>query len=177
MKRNGFTFIELLLVIICIAVLVTGAGFSFKRAKTSHMADTFAQEVVILKTAIETYYESRGTLPELEGKLSSFASLKSFWKPFNPDFSNVLSNTCWYGNISSELDNVYLQLYRYEIQDGKRTGVATPVNFSEAEIKALQRKMESICKFDKQSSEEYVCYIFQEPVLSTTSQPPSNPLE
>lgn len=170
MKRKGFTFIELLLVVICIGVLVTGAGFSFKRAKASHMADTFVQELVILKTAIETYYELRGTLPECEGRLSSFTVLKNFWKPFNPDVSNSLSDTCWYGNISPNLNDVYLQLYRYEIQGSKRTNNTKPVIFSEAEVSALQKKMESICKFDKLNSGEYVCYIFQEPTLSTSSQ-------
>ena len=44
------------------------------------------------KTAIETYYETRGTLPSYNGKLSSFDKLKNFWKPFNPDASNVLPN-------------------------------------------------------------------------------------
>ena len=183
MKHKGFTFIELLLVILCIAVLVTGAGFSFKRAKTSHMADTFAQEVVILKTAIETYYESRGTLPQPDSaneglaKLSSYEKLKNFWKPFNPDASNVLANTCWYGNISEDLNTVYLQLYRYEIQDGKRTNVTTPVVFSDAEIVALQKKMESVCKFDKLPSGEYVCYIFQDFISSAADQPPTTPPE
>ena len=79
MKHKGFTFIELLLVIICIAILVTGTGFFFKRAKISHMANTFVQELVILKTAIETYYESHGTLPTCSGRLSSFDKLK---KPY-----------------------------------------------------------------------------------------------
>lgn len=178
MKHKGFTFIELLLVVICIAVLVTGAGFSFKRAKTSHMADTFVQELVILKTAIETYYESHGSLPELGNvKLSSCEKLKKLWKPFNPDASNVLADTCWYGNISAELNDVYLQLYRYEIQDEKRTGNTTLVVFSEAEVKVLQKKMESICKFDKLPSGEYACYIFQEPIPVTTSQPSVDPLK
>ncbi len=177
MKRKGFTFIELLLVIICIAVLVTGAGFSFKRAKIAHMADTFVQEVVILKTAIETYYELRGTLPESSGKLSSFEKLKNFWKPFNPDFSNIFPNAYWYGNISAKLNHVYLQLYHYKIKDGKQTNIPTPVEFSSAEIKVLQEKMESICKFDKLSSGECVCYIFEEPITSTTSQRPSDLLK
>ncbi len=169
MKHKGFTFIELLLVIICIAVLVTGAGFSFKRAKTSHMADTFVQELVILKTAIETYYESRGSLPETgKIRLSSCEILKPFWKPFNSDASNVLADTCWYGNISADLNEVYLQLYRYEIQDSKRTNNTKLVIFSESEVKVLQKKMESICKFDK---EQNACYIFQEPISVTTSQP------
>ena len=165
MKHKGFTFIELLLVVICIAVLVTGAGFSFKRAKTSHMADTFVQELVILKTAIETYYEAHGSLPELgKVKLSSCEILKPFWKPFNPDASNVLADACWYGNISPDLNKVYLQLYRYEIQNKKRTSRTNLVVFSEAEMKGLQKKMESICKFEKLSSGDYVCYIFQEPI-------------
>ena len=175
MKRNGFTFIELLLVVLCIAILVTGAGFSFKRAKTSHMSDTFVQELVILKTAIETYYETYGTLPNASGKLASFVELKNFWKPFNPDASNVFPDACWYGNISSNLDEVYLQLYRYATKDS-----AKPVVFSVAEVKALQKKMESICKFkkmEKLNSETYVCYIFQEPIIATTEQTPTKPSE
>lgn len=162
MKYKGFTFIELLLVIICIAVLVTGAGFSFKRAKISHMADTFVQEVVILKTAIETYYETRGTLPSYNGKLSSFDKLKNFWKPFNPDASNVLPNTCWCGSFSTTLENVYLQLHRYTLNNGKRTDTTAPFTFSEAEVAVLTGKMESICKFSKlKNTQNYVCYIFQ----------------
>lgn len=182
MKHKGFTFIELLLVIICIAVLVTGAGFSFKRAKISHMADTFVQEVVILKTAIETYYESRGTLPQPDegqniGKLSSCGKLKNLWKPFNPDASNILANTCWYGNISANLNDVYLQLYRYEIKDSKRTDTVKPVIFSDTEIVALQKKMESVCKFDKLPSGEYGCYIFQDPIPFAADQSSSKSLE
>ena len=173
MKPKGFTFIELLLVIICIAVLVTGAGFSFKRAKISHMADTFVQELVILKTAIGTYYESHGTFlkPDSEEtpKLSTYGKLKNLWKPFNPDASKVLADTCWCGNIAGGLDEVYLQLHRYEFNNGQRTNKTTPVEFSPAEIKVLQKKMESVCKVEKLSSGGYACYLFLEPDMSASS--------
>lgn len=160
MKRNGFTFIELLLVIICIGVLVSGAGFSFKRAKISHLADTFVQELIILKTAIETYYESFGSLPEVSGKLSSFNALKNFWKPFNPDVSNIFPDAYWCGVISNELDKVYLQLYRSSTD---KTAV-----FSDAEVAALKKKMDSVCVFT-QNAGNYKCYIFQEPNSKSNS--------
>lgn len=157
MKNKAFTFIELLLVIICIGILVTGAGFSFKHAKASHMADTLIQEIVILRTAIGTYYESRGTLPELSGKLSTFEEVKAFWKPFNPDSSNVLPNTYWRGKFSADLDQVELQLYQYVITNGKRVNSGTPVVFSQVELNALQKKIASICKFKNS-----IFYIFKE---------------
>lgn len=161
MKR-GFTFIELLLVLICISILTCTVGFNYNRVRDSHLADTFLHEVTILRNALQGYWEVHRTFPPGVSELtdltdSQFDAIALFWRPFHPDNSNVAKDSRWCCLLNStDLTQVELQL--------QRDGACFPL--SEQQIEKIQKKCSTSFSFEVDSTGHH-CYIFKAPPEET----------
>ena len=106
MKRNAFTFLEILIVLIIVGALTIISLGGFKYTRDTHQVDSLIQELTLLRTAILSYKEMHGSLPQIEeSALSSdnFNALKPFWYPFKPENSKILEDGEWWGKIGDEM--------------------------------------------------------------------------
>lgn len=156
MKR-GFTFIELLLVLICISILTCIVGYNYSHVRDSHLADTFLHEVTILKSALQGYWEVHRTFPDISELTdltdSQFEAIAPFWYPFHPNNSNVAKDSRWCCLLSgTDLTQVELQL--------QRNDVCFPL--SAQQIEKIQEKCNDSFSFEVDSTGHH-CYIFKAP--------------
>ena len=113
MQKNGFTFTEILIVLVLVGTLAGLGVNGFKHARAAHRIDSLLQELTLLRTAILSYKETYGCLPKItEGELSSssFNVLKPFWYPFHPENSKVIKGGKWHGQINSNPNDSFLYL-------------------------------------------------------------------
>ena len=146
MRRKAFTFIEILLVLIVVGVLTSLSLSGFKRSRDAHRVDSLLQELSILRTAILSYREVYGNLPEIEeSALSSnnFNSLKPFWNPFHPESSKVLEGGCWWGKIGANAEDTFLAI--------KQCGQYFPF-----EVDLLEKKIQGLCCYDATGAYFYI---------------------
>lgn len=135
MKKSGFTFIEMLLVIIVVGTLAALSLGGFKYARDSHRVDSLIQELTLLRTAILSYKEAHGSLPEIaEADLSSdaFNALKPFWYPFHPENSKVIEGGRWVGKFESGAMNTFLALKKGN-------------EYVDFDFELLKKKMQKLC--------------------------------
>ncbi len=146
---NGFSFIELCLVLFCVCILTSSCVFSIRYVQKSHRAEVFAQELLLLRNALATYKEMYGTMPTIaEGKLSSsaFEKLQPYWYPFNPDHSSL--DGYWSGVSSSTLNNIYL-IWKSNKSD------SAAIDFA-----LVNKKISKMFVINETTGK---CYIFKEP--------------
>ena len=113
MGRKGFTFIEILVVVVIVGSLTSLGIKGFKHSRDSHQVDSLLQELTLLRTSILAYKEMHGKLPEIEfSELSSanFDALKPFWHPFNPGSSKIVKGGKWLGEIGADENTTYIVL-------------------------------------------------------------------
>ena len=114
---------------------ILGLG-GFKHTRDAHQVDSLIQELTLLRTAILSYKEMHGSLPQIEeSALSSdnFNALKSFWYPFKPENSKILEDGEWWGKIG---DN------KYEIRIFLKKG-NDKIAFN---MDLLKKKMQKLCR-------------------------------
>ena len=109
MKKNAFTFIEILVVLFIVGTLTILGLSGFKHSRDSHRVDSLLQELSLLRTAILSYKEVHGHLPPIELSAlacDNFNALKPFWYPFKPENSKILEGGAWWGMLCGDLSFV-----------------------------------------------------------------------
>lgn len=62
-KRSGFTVVELLIIIVVIAMLVTIAAVSYRNTQATAADKKRIADAMVLKSAVEEYYADNGAYP------------------------------------------------------------------------------------------------------------------
>lgn len=62
-KRNGFTLVELIIVIVVIGILLTLGGLAWQESRNNAKISSQKTNVLTLKRAIERYYADHGEYP------------------------------------------------------------------------------------------------------------------
>lgn len=135
MRGKAFTFIEMLLVLIVVGMLTVLSLDGFRYARDSHRVDSLIQELTLLRTAIMSYREMHGKLPEIEeSELSSdnFNALKHFWYPFRPENSKIIEGGVWWGKITADAETSFL-------------AVKKGCDYVSFDMDILQKKMQKLC--------------------------------
>ena len=116
--KKAFTLLEITVVLFIVSAITIGFIQNFVKAQRSHKTNTLLQEMMILRNGFLAYYESKGSFPEIAlASLSddSFADIKPYWYPFNPEASKVVEHkTSWSGSTSTTVANTYLRLVSSE---------------------------------------------------------------
>lgn len=152
--KKAFTLLEITVVLFIVSAIAIGFIRNFREAQRSHRTNTLLQEMMILRNAFLSYYESKGNLPNIAlASLSddSFADLKPYWYPFNPTASKVIERkTSWFGSTSTTETDTYLRLISSE-----------KLNLLQAEIMAMAH---NLCKIvlapDGKSCDFYIFKAF-----------------
>ena len=146
MKKSAFTILELLIVLFIVGMLTISGLSGFKHSRDSHRVDSLLQELAVLRTAILSYKEMHGKLPEIaESALTSdsFSTLKNFWYPFKPGNSKILEGGSWWGKIDANDANTFLAVKK----DGEY------VSF---EVSILEKKYQNFCCYDATGTYFYI---------------------
>lgn len=128
----------MLLVIIVVGILTALSLGGFKYTQDSHRVDSLIQELTLLRTAILSYKEVHGNLPEIaEADLSSntFDTLRPFWYPFRPENSKILEGGKWWGKFDGDEETSFLAV--------KKDGA-----YVAFDIKLLRKKLQGLCYVD-----------------------------
>ena len=146
MRKNAFTFIEILLVLILVGVLTSLGLGGFKHSRDAHRVDSLLQELAVLRTAIISYKEMHGKLPHiLESELTSanFNALKNFWYPFKPGNSKILEGGSWWGKIDANDANTFLAVKR-------------DCQYFSFDVDILEKKIQGFCCYDVTGTYFYI---------------------
>lgn len=88
--KRGFTLVELSIVVILIGIAGAIAAASYRRAKLQHRADTFIQEMMSVRSAVMSYWETYRKWPWTTNKdavlsHADFNALRPFLGTFKPN--------------------------------------------------------------------------------------------
>lgn len=160
-KAQAFTFVEILIAVICVGMIVSMGGLSFKKAREAHQVDTFVQELLLLRSAFLGYYEMHQCMPKYLTHVSlehePFRDIKPFWYPFHSNSSQVVKNGQWWGGFEgNDLDKVYIYL--------RTEGGSKFVRFTTAQMNAIRNKINNAFLIsERQGAGIPFCYIFKKP--------------
>ena len=146
MKKNGFTFLEMLVVLFIVGMLTILTLGGFKHTRAAHRVDSCLQELTLLRTAILSYKEVHGNLPEIEtSALSSdnFNALKPFWYPFHPENSKIIEGSSWWGKIGSDSATSFLAVKQGD-------------DYVSFDAELLAKKMQGLCRVDNTGTYFYI---------------------
>ena len=146
MKKNAFTLIEILFVLIIIGSLSSWGVNSFRRARNDHRIDSLLQELTVLRTAILSYKEMYGSLPIVEESAlssDSFNALRHFWYPFRPENSKIFEGGSWWGKLGANAENTFL-------------AVKKDCQYFHFEVDVLKSKNTGFCCFDDTGTYFYI---------------------
>ena len=136
MKKKAFTFVEILIVVLIVGMLTISGLGGFKHSRDSHQVDSLLQELVLLRTAILSYRETYGSLPEIEMSAlasNNFDALKPFWYPFRPEDSKIIEGGEWWGMLCD--DQSYLAVKKCH-------------DYLSFDVDILSKKMQELCCVD-----------------------------
>lgn len=79
-KRSGFTIVELIVVLVVIAVLVTIAAVSYRSTQADSRDKKRIADAIMLKSAIEEYYSDKGDYPVVSPSCTSPGNSTQCWR-------------------------------------------------------------------------------------------------
>lgn len=181
-QAKGFTLIEIMIVVICVGIIVSMAGFAFKNVKQRHAIDTLLHEVILLKTAFQGYHEMYQTLPSVASTTlltdAKFAAVKPFWIPFNSDTSQAFSDAKWYGKSAGGKVTVILKRTpRPQTSSNTATSASTSqtasgssapqyTKFTQEEIEAINKRSRNLVTMEATTDASEIQFLILDTTIS-----------
>ena len=132
MKKKGFTFVEILMVLIVVGILFIGTAVGFNKAWQNNRVDTCEAELREMVTAFKSYITDYGTIT-VDPSMDSFERLMYFNRELFSMIENSVSLDLLAQLLSTQLtargerhlldrNRTYFKVLRKTVKEGQERG-------------------------------------------------------